>query len=48
MDLGSMTKNVKGGKYKNKADFASDLNLIWDNCLTYNSRPVRTYSQTVS
>ncbi|KAG8948806.1 Transcriptional activator spt7 [Tulasnella sp. 424] len=39
MDLGSMTKNVKSGKYKNKADFASDLNLIWDNCLTYNSRP---------
>ncbi|KAG8920261.1 Transcriptional activator spt7 [Tulasnella sp. 417] len=39
MDLGSMTKNIKSGKYKNKADFANDLNLIWDNCLTYNSRP---------
>ncbi|KAG8912758.1 Transcriptional activator spt7, partial [Tulasnella sp. 408] len=39
MDLGSMSKNIKSGKYKNKADFANDLNLIWDNCLTYNSRP---------
>ncbi|KAG8996893.1 Transcriptional activator spt7 [Tulasnella sp. 427] len=39
MDLGTMSKNIKSNRYKNKAEFAADLNLIWDNCLTYNSRP---------
>lgn len=48
MDLGSMSKNIKSGKYKNKADFAHDLNLIWDNCLTYNSRPVRIFPRRAS
>jgi transcriptional activator SPT7 len=36
MDLGSMTKKLKGLQYKSKADFVTDLNLIWDNCLRYN------------
>ncbi len=36
MDLGSMTKKLKGTQYKSKADFVTDLNLIWDNCLRYN------------
>lgn len=36
MDLGTMTKKLKGLNYKSKADFVSDLNLIWDNCLKYN------------
>ncbi|KAI0127343.1 hypothetical protein BJ170DRAFT_369543 [Xylariales sp. AK1849] len=36
MDLGSMTKKLKGLQYKSKADFVVDLNLIWDNCLRYN------------
>jgi len=36
MDLGSMTKKLKGLQYKSKADFVTDLNLIWDNCLKYN------------
>ncbi len=36
MDLGSMTKKLKGTQYKSKAEFVTDLNLIWDNCLKYN------------
>ncbi|EON97999.1 putative bromodomain-containing protein [Phaeoacremonium minimum UCRPA7] len=36
MDLGSMTKKLKGLQYKSKAEFVTDLNLIWDNCLRYN------------
>ncbi len=31
-----MTKKLKGLQYKSKADFVTDLNLIWDNCLKYN------------
>ncbi|KAH8880381.1 hypothetical protein GQ53DRAFT_813369 [Thozetella sp. PMI_491] len=36
MDLGTMTKKLKGLQYKSKTDFVTDLNLIWDNCLKYN------------
>ena len=35
-----MQKKVKAGAYKNKKQFAHDLDLIWDNCLVYNSDPV--------
>ena len=35
-----MAKKVKQHVYKSKRDFQDDLNLIWDNCLTYNSQPV--------
>ena len=31
-----MTKKLKALTYKSKADFVTDLNLIWDNCLKYN------------
>lgn len=31
-----MTKKLKSLSYKSKADFVTDLNLIWDNCLRYN------------
>lgn len=31
-----MTKKLKQLQYKSKADFVTDLNLIWDNCLRYN------------
>jgi transcriptional activator SPT7 len=44
MDLGSMTKKLKSLSYKSKAEFVTDLNLIWDNCLRYNqemSHPLR-------
>lgn len=39
MDLGLMLKNVKGGKYRTKEAFKRDLDLIWDNCLLYNTEP---------
>ncbi|KAJ5760987.1 hypothetical protein N7520_008143 [Penicillium odoratum] len=39
MDLGSMTKKLKGLQYRSKEDFVDDLNLIWMNCLKYNTNP---------
>lgn len=39
MDLGLMLKNVKSGKYRTKEAFRKDLDLIWDNCLAYNTEP---------
>jgi transcriptional activator SPT7 len=39
MDLGSMTKKLKGLQYRSKQDFVDDLNLIWANCLKYNTNP---------
>lgn len=39
MDLGTMTKKLKSLTYKSKADFVTDLNLIWDNCLRFNQKP---------
>ncbi|OCF45433.1 hypothetical protein I317_00679 [Kwoniella heveanensis CBS 569] len=44
MDLTTILRNVKARKYKSKADFESDLNLIWSNCFEYNSQethPIR-------
>ncbi|CUA66995.1 Transcriptional activator spt7 [Schizosaccharomyces pombe 972h-] [Rhizoctonia solani] len=34
-----MSKKVRTKQYRNKAEFIADLNLIWDNCLTYNAHP---------
>ena len=34
-----MTKKLKTFLYKSKADFVSDLDLIWSNCLKYNADP---------
>ena len=39
MDLGSMTKKLKALQYKSKKEFVDDLNLIWSNCLKYNTNP---------
>ena len=44
MDLGTMSKKIKQHQYKSKKEFADDLNLIWDNCLLYNSEPVSSQS----
>ncbi|KAK6902974.1 hypothetical protein L486_06429 [Kwoniella mangroviensis CBS 10435] len=38
MDLTTILRNVKSRKYKNKAEFAADLTLIWENCYEYNSQ----------
>ncbi|KZV63639.1 hypothetical protein PENSPDRAFT_757821 [Peniophora sp. CONT] len=37
MDLGTMLKNLKKGDYPTKRLFQDDLDLIWSNCLEYNS-----------
>jgi transcriptional activator SPT7 len=44
MDLGTMQRNMKTGTYfRSKAQFLEELNLIWDNCLTYNTDQVWTF-----
>ncbi|PWN35736.1 uncharacterized protein FA14DRAFT_46247 [Meira miltonrushii] len=47
MDLGTMLRNVRQGRYKNKPQFMRDLDLIWDNCLTYNSEPTHPLRRSV-
>lgn len=37
MDLSTVLKKVKNFQYAGKEDFAKDLDLIWENCLTYNT-----------
>jgi transcriptional activator SPT7 len=39
MDIGTMMKKLKTLQYKNRTEIVSDLNLIWNNCLAYNSDP---------
>lgn len=39
MDLGTMTKKLKALQFKSKQEFVEDLNLIWANCLKYNTNP---------
>jgi len=41
MDLSTILRHIKAHKYKNKAEFAADLDLIWDNCYHYNTNEVR-------
>ncbi|KAG6820069.1 hypothetical protein H0H93_005693 [Arthromyces matolae] len=37
MDFSTMLKKVKARSYKSKREFKDDLELIWNNCLTYNA-----------
>lgn len=39
MDLGTMTKKLKATTYRSKQEFVDDINLIWANCLRYNTDP---------
>ena len=43
MDLGTMSKKLKSSAYVSKAEFQRDLDLIWSNCLYYNSDPNSVY-----
>ncbi|KAK9721801.1 Transcriptional activator spt7 [Basidiobolus ranarum] len=43
MDLGTMGKKLKTFQYKSKAEFTVDLNLIYANCLAYNTDPASIY-----
>lgn len=36
MDLGTVKKKLKSGKYKTATEFQDDIQLIWDNCKRYN------------
>ena len=36
MDLRTVRKNLGKGKHKRYEDFFRDVQLIWDNCKTYN------------
>ena len=36
MDLGTVKKNLLDHKYSNFKEFMEDINLIWNNCRTYN------------
>jgi bromodomain-containing protein 7/9 len=36
MDFSTLEKNVENGKYKNVQEFKLDVDLIWDNCMTFN------------
>ena len=40
MDLATMNKKLRNSQYASKAAFIADLDLIWSNCLLYNSDPV--------
>ncbi|KAF2859609.1 hypothetical protein K470DRAFT_265182 [Piedraia hortae CBS 480.64] len=37
MDIGTMMKKLKQLAYRSKKEFVDDLQLIWSNCLKYNS-----------
>jgi len=36
MDLGTIQNKLEDGKYKDASAFASDVRLVWDNCMKYN------------
>jgi len=46
MDLGTVKKNLKNNKYKFVEETISDIQLVWENCKTYNAQgSVRYLSQ---
>ncbi|KAJ2765331.1 Transcriptional activator spt7, partial [Coemansia nantahalensis] len=46
MDLGTMAKNLRNEAYNSKRQFADHLQLIRDNCYTYNTEPNNYYRQS--
>jgi Bromodomain len=43
MDLGTITRKLKNLQYTSKQEFVADLDLIWSNCLLFNSEPSSIY-----
>ena len=43
MDLSTISKNLKNLTYNSKQEFKTDLDLIWSNCLQYNTLPDSIY-----
>ena len=48
MDLGTMAKKLKAQQYNSKEEFVTDLNLIWSNCMLYNTVPDSIYRRHAS
>lgn len=48
MDLRTVRKNLAKGKFKKFEDFFRDLQLIWDNCKTYNIQGSDIYKMAES
>ncbi|KAJ2317894.1 Transcriptional activator spt7 [Coemansia sp. RSA 2704] len=46
MDLGAMAKNLRAEAYDSKRQFAEHLQLIRDNCYTYNTEPGNYYRRS--
>merc|ERR1712096_288991 len=36
IDLGTIKQRIKEDYYKTLEEYLDDINLVWDNCLTYN------------
>ncbi|KAJ2603036.1 Transcriptional activator spt7 [Coemansia sp. RSA 1286] len=47
MDLAAMAKNLRNEVYNNKRQFADHIQLIRDNCYTYNTEPGNYYRKSV-
>jgi hypothetical protein len=45
MDLGTIQSKVKGNKYQSLFEFERDVNLVFDNCFTYNTNPMTAVYQ---
>eukprot|EP01017_Pseudomicrothorax_dubius_P013077 TRINITY_DN1563_c0_g1_i2.p1 TRINITY_DN1563_c0_g1~~TRINITY_DN1563_c0_g1_i2.p1 ORF type:complete len:234 (-),score=46.53 TRINITY_DN1563_c0_g1_i2:112-813(-) len=45
MDLGTIRKNLKANKYKYVEECINDIQLVWDNCKTYNKEDSWIYIQ---
>lgn len=47
MDLGTIDTKLKRGEYKTFAAFEADVQLVIDNCTTYNDKKAEVYKQAV-
>ena len=45
MDLDTVNRNFKAGKYRGFQECMNDINLIWRNCMTYNREDSGIYMQ---
>ncbi|KAJ2809193.1 Transcriptional activator spt7 [Coemansia guatemalensis] len=46
MDLGTMARNLRNETYNSKRQFADHLQLVHDNCYTYNTEPGNYYRRS--
>ncbi|CAG9323933.1 unnamed protein product [Blepharisma stoltei] len=48
MDLSTVKKKIKSEKYSSLQEIISDINLVWENCKTYNQMGSPIYEQAQS